>query len=116
MLLACLLLSIMFLARADDTLSVTVDPNQAQFQIELPANPTTGYQWTVEKYDTSLLILRSSQYIAPQTQIIGAGGKMLFNFSLVTTKNYPSGTTIVFKYARPGEPDKGTLKTVIVNF
>nr|WP_232220592.1 protease inhibitor I42 family protein [Legionella tunisiensis] len=32
----------------EDSMSVNIDPSQTQFIITLPANPTTGYQWTVK--------------------------------------------------------------------
>ncbi|WP_028389042.1 protease inhibitor I42 family protein [Legionella fairfieldensis] len=111
-----LLLIMSLLARANDTLTVTVDPAQPLFQVTLPSNPTTGYQWTVENYDPSLLNLKSSQYIAPQKKLMGAEGNMIFNFALTSGKAYPTSTTITFKYARPWESGPGTLKTVTVNF
>ncbi|ASQ45641.1 protease inhibitor I42 family protein [Legionella clemsonensis] len=99
-----------------DTMSLNVNPNQKEFIITLPANPTTGYQWTVEKYDKSFLKLLSSNYLAAKTKLIGAGGQMQFTFQLLKGKSYPQSTTMQFKYARPWEQEKGTLKQVTVNF
>lgn len=103
-------------AAASDPMTVNVDPKQSKFQVTLSSNPTTGYQWTVTKYDKSLLQLVPSQYIAPQSKLIGAGGQMMFTFELVGGKTYPASTTINFKYARPWEPENGSSKTVTVNF
>ncbi|CEK10981.1 protease inhibitor I42 family protein [Legionella hackeliae] len=99
-----------------DNMSLNVNPNQNQFVVTLPANPTTGYQWTVEKYDKSILKLLSSKYVSAQTKLIGAGGQMLFTFQLLKEKAYPQSTSMQFKYARPWEPETGSLKQVVVNF
>ncbi|MFW2570602.1 protease inhibitor I42 family protein [Legionella sp. 29fVS95] len=116
-LLGSLLLFFMGLVNAgEDSMSVNIDPNQTQFTITLPANPTTGYQWTVKKYDKSFLQLITSHYISPQTNLIGAGGQMQFKFELVKGETYPKNTIMQFKYARPWEPESGTLKNVTVNF
>lgn len=116
-LLGSLLLFFIGLGNAGgDSMSVNIDPNQTQFTITLPANPTTGYQWTVKKYDKSFLQLVASHYISPQTNLMGAGGQMQFKFELVEGETYPKNTTMQFKYARPWEPENGTLKNVTVNF
>ncbi|KTD11340.1 protease inhibitor I42 family protein [Legionella jamestowniensis] len=99
-----------------DTMSLNVNPSQNQFVVTLPANPTTGYQWTVEKYDKSFLKLLSSNYTASKTKLIGAGGQMQFTFQLIKGKTYPQSTSMQFKYARPWEPETGTMKQVTVNF
>lgn len=116
MLLGSLLLSFVVTANATDTMSINVDPNQTQFVITLPANPTTGYQWTVKKYDKSFLQLISSHYVAPQTKLIGAGGNMLFTFELIKGKAYPQNTEMLFKYAQPWSLKNSTLKKVSINF
>ena len=103
-------------ATTADTMAINVNTAQPQFQFNLPANPTTGYQWTVTDYDKSLLQLVSSQYIRPQSKLMGAGGQMLFTFALVPGQTYPASTDIHLKYAQPWEPQNGSLKTVTVNF
>ncbi|KTC78411.1 protease inhibitor I42 family protein [Legionella brunensis] len=111
-----LLLAFATLIHAADTMTLNIDKNQTQFEVTLPANPTTGYQWTVESYDKSIIKLLSSRYVAPQTKLIGAGGQMQFTFQLLKGKSYPQNTTLQFKYARPWEPETGTMKQVVVNF
>lgn len=110
-----LLLAFASFTQAADTMSLNVDTSNSQFEVTLPANPTTGYQWTVEQYDKSILKLLSSKYVAPQTKLIGAGGQMLFTFQLLG-KIYPQSSTLVFKYARPWEANTGTVKKVTINF
>ncbi|KTD23394.1 secreted protein [Legionella lansingensis] len=115
-LLSCFLLAFTTLTQAANSMSINVDTSATQFLVTLPANPTTGYQWTVEDYDKSFLKLLSSRYAAPQTKLMGAGGEMSFTFQLISGRSYPKNTTLVFKYARPWEPQTGTVQKVTVNF
>lgn len=96
--------------RAEDTLSIHVSHNQPNFIVSLKANPTTGYQWSLVRFDNKLLTLAESKYEASKTHLIGSGGKMLFTFSLNKGMSYPKSTQMVFKYARPW--DKGESATV----
>lgn len=111
-----LLLMLSTLGNAAENLSLDVNTNQKQFVISLAANPTTGFQWTLQHYDQTFLELVGSHYQAPQSKLIGAGGQMIFTFALLAGKSYPKKTTINFKYAQPWEPSKGSLKTVEINF
>ncbi len=115
-LLVAFLLSFFVAANAADTMTMKVNAKQKQFLVTLPANPTTGYQWALIKYDHSLLKLTKSHFLPPTNKLIGAGGQMQFNFKLIKAINNPSKTTLLFKYQRPWEAKSGTLKTVIVNF
>ncbi len=114
--LGCILLGLSMIANAEDTLSMTVNPDEGRFVVKLAANPTTGFQWSVVKYDKNLLTLSSSEYQKPQTHLIGAGGQMVFTFTLNKGKSYPDKTNLVFKYARSWEPNTATIKNVTVNF
>ena len=105
------------LAHASEPLSINVDKRQSSFVINLPANPTTGYQWSVVQFDKDLLTLSSSAYQKPDNHLIGAGGHMLYTFTLNSGKNYPDFTKFVFKYARPWEKqDTGSVQKVTVHF
>lgn len=102
---------------ADEPMSINIDADKPNFVITLAANPTTGFQWTVVEFDKDLLSLSSSVYQRPDTKLIGAGGHMLFTFTLNKGKAYPQSTNLVFKYARPWEKDDtGATQTVTVNF
>ena len=110
-----ILLFIASLANAGNVSTLTVDPDQSQFIVTLPANPTTGYQWTVTEYDKRNLKLIKSYYEPAKTKLMGAGGQMYFVFKKVT-KTYPDKTELIFKYAQPWEPENGTLKNITINF
>jgi inhibitor of cysteine peptidase len=115
--LLTLLFSLTVCAETDDALTFNVDSNQSSFVINLPANPTTGFQWTVIDFDKNLLSLSSSVYERSTSQLVGAGGIMQFTFALNKSKTPPESTSLVFKYARPWEQDApGKLQKVVVNF
>ena len=101
---------------AADILAIHVDRSSQQFAVTLPANPTTGYQWTVTNYDKKILMMTGSKFLAPRTRLMGAGGQMTFTFARVKGKSYPKSTQLSFTYARSWEPKSATLKKVTVNF
>jgi inhibitor of cysteine peptidase len=115
--LGFLLLGCSFMANADNGLSLNVDAKKSDFIVALDANPTTGFQWSVVHYDKKLLTLTNSSYQRPQTNLIGAGGQMLFTFTLNKGKAYPKKSAMSFKYSRPWEHNNsGTMKEVMINF
>lgn len=104
-------------AHADDSLSLDVAKGQKSFVVNLPANPTTGFQWSVVQYDKDLLTLGSSVYHGPNTKLIGAGGRMLFTFNLNKGAALPKSTDLTFKYARSWEKNgESTIQKVTINF
>lgn len=116
LLTSLILMMVVPLAQANEPISMNVSKDQHSFVVTLAANPTTGYQWSVIQFDKQLLKLNSSAYQNPSTQLIGAGGSMLFTFKIKKT-SYPDSTKLKFKYARPWEKEgTGTIQTVIVHF
>lgn len=103
-------------AYAGKLITVTVDPSATGFVVTLPSNPTTGYQWVLTQYDKRLFKLMNSHYDAPKTRLLGAGGQMNFNFSLIKAKVYPSMSQMIFTYRRPWEPKSGTPQIVTISF
>lgn len=68
--------------------------------IELESNPTTGYQWTVEEVDVSILKqLGDAQYERTGPAMPGAGGSETFRFEAVAAGE----TTLRLIYHRPWE-------------
>ena len=102
---------------ANNTLFVNVPKNKNSFVITLEANPTTGYQWSVARFDQDLLTLSSSYYQGPDSKLIGAGGHMLFTFTVNKGKSQPKTTDLFFSYARPWEKaDSGVKQKVTLHF
>ncbi|EHL31562.1 protease inhibitor I42 family protein [Legionella drancourtii] len=115
-LFSSLLLGFSMMAHANDELSLDVNIKDPSFALSLPANPTTGFQWTVAQYDKNLLTLSASVYEKPKTNLVGAGGVMHFTFVVQKGKVLPEHTQIQLKYARSWEPKSAIVKTVQVNF
>ena len=98
--------------------NLTIDAvlQNEQFAVTLPANPTTGYQWSLTNYDKSLLDFVNSRYIGPKTRRIGAGGQMVFTFKVNAGKVLPKSTQMTFVYARSWEPNTAKPSQITVNF
>lgn len=112
---ACLMLLTSCLY-ADDVITVSVAPGETSFTVSLPSNPTTGYDWTITRFDAKLLKLVTSKYTPDKTDRIGSGGTMAFNFELLSGVSIPQTTTMEFRYARSWEKDGATLQNVVVVF
>lgn len=50
-----------------------------QFEVRLESNPTTGYGWQVVEQPDSITLV-SSEFEAPDTSLVGAGGVEAFVF------------------------------------
>lgn len=101
---------------AAKTIELTPTSLNTPLQIVLPSNPTTGYQWTVKNYNTSLLQFISSQFVDSKQPLIGTGGNTVFIFRILKQTGLPQTTTLHFYYARPWEPKTGTEQIVIIHF
>jgi len=83
--------------------------------INLLSNRTTGYQWQLaDPLDETILKLAGSEYIAPNTDRVGAPGKEVWTFKTLRAGE----TTISFRYVRPWEKaaeatPKGVFKVVV---
>jgi len=76
--------------------------------VTLASNITTGYSWSLtENSDGSVLSETGNEYVAPQTTLMGAGGKEEWTF-----KALKKGTsTISMEYSRPWETDTPPAET-----
>lgn len=101
---------------AQKALTLHVNRAAHAFEVVLPANATTGYQWTVMHVDTSRFKQISKTYIVPKSKLIGAGGQMVFSFQLRKGKSYPKQTELSFSYAQPWNPPSATSTKVTVIF
>jgi inhibitor of cysteine peptidase len=113
--LMCLLLTTT-ISFAEKPRVLHINAQDKTFSLTLPANPTTGYQWTIKQYDKALLTLTDSRYVAPNTKRLGAGGQMLFTFSYDLNTPTTQSTTLVFEYKRAWEKAPVTLETIQVYF
>ena len=94
------------LTQADNgkTINLAVDD---PFEIELEGNPTTGYTWEVEPYDSSVIKATGEPEYQAETQAIGAGGLYTFRFQTLTDGQ----ATLKFIYHRTFEKDVPPIRT-----
>lgn len=105
-------------------MTVNVDSSYSGKQIEisvgqslvvtLESNVTTGYSWSLaQNSDDSVLNNTGNEYIAPQSTLVGAGGKEEWTF-----KGLKKGTsTISMEYSRSwetGTPPAETFDLTVV--
>lgn len=114
--LSILLLLISTVINATGIITVNVPADATRFQVTLSENPTTGYQWTATRYDTNLLTLQSSNFIAKKTGMVGAGGQKIFNFKLVKGVTVPATSQLEFSLARAWEHKNVAVQKVTVRF
>jgi inhibitor of cysteine peptidase len=71
-----------------------------QFYITLSSNPSTGYEWQVASVSNPDMVrFVDSQYIHPESELLGAAGKQVLTFNALQEGN----TTIQLEYVRPWE-------------
>lgn len=96
-----------FFSTAGKTVMITQAQNQskvkvkkdANFQVLLNANPTTGFDWRILSYDSTVIEIKKKSFIKSDTQRMGAPGKQVFKFKAIA-----AGTTdLRLIYVRPWE-------------
>jgi len=84
------------------------------FRVELPANPTTGYNWFITDLDEQYFKVSSSGYHPPDLMIPGAGGMSYWN---ITPKKQGLATIRLLYYrvweGKENAVDEFTLRAVI---
>lgn len=78
--------------------------------VELPGNPTTGYEWTVVQNDASLLQPEEPAY-EPDSSAIGSGGLYTFKFRALKAAT----ALLRLTYRRSWEPDAIETFSLTVN-
>jgi len=75
--------------------------------IRLAENPTTGYCWEIEHFDSNILALHSSDFLLPEDPLIGEGGVRVFAFKAKTR----GSTRIQLKHWRKWEGNDSITET-----
>jgi inhibitor of cysteine peptidase len=86
---------------------IEVYSTKPSFALLLPANPTTGYQWTIKQYDSGVLTLDKQDYMPSTSQLAGAGGHSRWYFTVNPPVFVPGQeriTRITLVYARSFAP------------
>ncbi len=105
-----------FADKAKDPSVVILSANEPQFTIQLPSNPTTGYQWYVTQYDHQLLQLVNYHFQPGNPKLMGAPGVAIFVFTANPSMfAAPQQTSVQLTYSRAWETAPGQTKTVVVS-
>lgn len=80
-----------------------------QIRLDLPENPTTGYQWTLHDFG-DVLALKSDQYVLSPPFAVGGGGVRQFSFEAA----FPGKATICLRNMRPWEGEEAAVETFTV--
>jgi len=88
-----------------DKPAIVVQPKQMTFLIKLKSNPTTGYAWYLQKYDSNIVEPVKRVFEAPDNKkLIGAPGFEVWTFRVKPGGfTVPMQTVIHFVYVRPWE-------------
>lgn len=93
-----------------ETKNITVSKGDCA-EIVLEENPSTGFAWIYDISDASVAVMENDEYIAPNSNLVGASGNHKF-----VIKGIKSGKAeILFKYVRSWEKDnvEKTIRYVI---
>ncbi|NLP12705.1 protease inhibitor I42 family protein [bacterium] len=71
----------------------------ATFQVLLNANPTTGFDWRILSYDSTVIEIKQKNFIKSETHRMGAPGKQVFKFKAIAA----GITDLRLIYVRPWE-------------
>lgn len=90
----------MTLTEQDNGKEITVEKG-TEIAIELPSNPTTGFDWYIEKLPENLEPAGAKTYVSSKTDknVVGAGGTTKFTFKAVKSGE----GTLVLIYKRHWE-------------
>lgn len=92
---------------SDAASPVTIQVGE-EFFIALQSNPSTGYSWTQQTGDGSVLAYEGNVRQNPAQAMPGAAGQQIFIYHA----NRSGTSTITFQYSRPFEPNAAPGKTV----
>jgi inhibitor of cysteine peptidase len=92
--------------------SVQLVPGQV-LEVILPGNPTTGYGWTLEGFETQDILggPADAEFQSEAPDRMGAGGIFKFRFTAARS----GSATIRFAYRRSWEKDVAPLYTAVLN-
>ena len=70
-------------------------------RLEIPSNPSTGYQWGANISDEEVIELVSEEYVHGESQLTGSGGTTIFVFKALK----PGKVCLDFSYERSWEEE-----------
>lgn len=95
----------------DDNATTVEYPVNSAFEIELPANPSTGYKWQIVAYDTNIIRQVSGPDYSNVSEEAGAASLVTFKFKTRAAGN----TTLWMAQTRKGLQQGEEIKTFKLN-
>lgn len=96
---------------SEDQKIVEVKKGQ-KFTINLTSNPSTGYVWSIDDiYNKNIISKTSNEFIASNSEMIGAPGKELWVFKGINN----GSTKLNFVYSRQRENKNSQINSKIFN-
>lgn len=101
-------------AMANTTL--VAKPQAPVVNVRLAANPSTGYQWVLVKYDANLMETPASQYVPSHPGVPGASGYTEWRFTIKAAAfAVPQKTSVILEYKRPWEKSAVKQQMIEIN-
>jgi predicted secreted protein len=98
------------LSGSDNGKTITVHVGD-EIDIALDSNPSTGFQWAIDKSDDNLLTLKASDYAGNgSSNLVGSGGTQTFKFVAKSA----GSINLQLKYWRSFEGDKSIIQRFAV--
>jgi len=92
---------------------IVVNSVRSVVNVRLPANPTTGYQWMLIKYDPAVMETPVSHFEPGRRDLMGAPGRSIWQFKFKKTAFTVSQTTsVILEYKRPWEKSTGERQVI----
>jgi len=112
--IAALMLVVVFGCSADKKIDIDLKGDEAiavdlgqVLDVNVEANPTTGYAWSVAGEADGTVLKRTEKYNYKQdSDRIGSGGVQIFSFEAIAKGQ----TKLVFEYSRSWEKEKEPAK------
>ena len=108
------LCSTMLFANQAETYHATLKDNV--FDVILASNASTGYKWKLNHYDKASISLVNQVYVPANSDKMGAPGKQVFTFKVLSQDDSLKSTQISFIYQRAWEKREGTIKKLNIVF
>lgn len=101
-----------FAAITDPAKTIMVGQEESLFTITLASNPSTGFTWLLESYDSNLLKVVKHEYVAPDNKNnkVGTAGVENWTFTAKSKIPGPQVTKITLIHARPWDVNNTTAK------
>ncbi len=87
---------------------------QAVVRVTLDSNITTGYSWKLAPLEGGVVEQTKQEYIAPQTQAMGAGGREVWTFTARNAGRTPLRLEYVQPWMAQAKPAKVFEVTLVV--